>query len=242
VPLDWLQLCVIAFGGQIGWEGQASPFKATDPSVTHHIVDRPLAKSALASGREYVQPQWVFDSINALVRLPVAKYNAGAKLPPHLSPFVDDAKEGYMPKYREQVIALQRAAGLNPTTTLQPKQAEKEALGDADGSDSDGAQGDDDNDEEEEEGNKRKRKEPLQLDANTKRSKGSKAVVFAAEQVQQTEVRLRLRLTIPMLSFNFVFTSFCCFAFFLFPYPYPNPHRIKGKICLAGPAERRGCS
>lgn len=113
VPLDWLQFCTTAFGGKIGWDGALSPIKADDPKITHHIIDRPLQGNAKLN-REYVQPQWVFDCINASLLLPARLYAPGSKLPPHLSPFVDDEKEGYMPRYREEISKLQIDAGIAP--------------------------------------------------------------------------------------------------------------------------------
>ena len=42
VPIQWLQLLCISFGGQVGWEGKESPFDENDDGITHQVVDRPI--------------------------------------------------------------------------------------------------------------------------------------------------------------------------------------------------------
>ena len=127
VPLDWLQLVIISAGGSVGWEGLVSPYESNDMTITHHIIDRPLSaeqtKMAQKRQREFIQPQWVFDSLNVGTLLPISRYAAGAKLPPHLSPFVDDEKEGYVPKYREELQAIE--SGFTGATTEQTNEAAK---------------------------------------------------------------------------------------------------------------------
>jgi pescadillo protein len=57
-----------------------------DPSITHQIVDRP-AVNRMFVGREYMQPQWAFDSLNNGHLLDMSLYRVGTELPAHLSPF-----------------------------------------------------------------------------------------------------------------------------------------------------------
>ncbi|XP_034209814.1 pescadillo homolog isoform X2 [Prunus dulcis] len=97
-----LLFVVPAFGGTVSWEGDGAPFEENDESITHQIVDRPMhGRQTLA--REYVQPQWVYDCINARIILPTGGYLAGRDPPPHLSPFVDNEAEGYVPDYAETI-------------------------------------------------------------------------------------------------------------------------------------------
>lgn len=93
VPRESVEFVILCFGGKIGWEGSGSPFSYADGAITHVIMDRPSVKQPLPN-RDYVQPQWVFDSVNNGLLLPVEKYVPGQPLPPHLSPFVNNETEG----------------------------------------------------------------------------------------------------------------------------------------------------
>lgn len=97
VPLDILEFCILSCGGRIVSEIALDELKYNDKSsfdkldlsnITHQIVDRPKIASKV-SGRTYIQPQWIFDSINKAELLPVSNYAPGEILPPHLSPWGD---------------------------------------------------------------------------------------------------------------------------------------------------------
>ncbi|CAN8256318.1 unnamed protein product [Cochlearia groenlandica] len=109
VPRESLLFVLPAFGGIVSWEGEGAPFKEDDESITHHIIDKPSAGHLYLS-REYVQPQWIYDCVNARIILPTEKYMVGSIPPPHLSPFVDNEAEGYVPDYAETIKRLQAAA------------------------------------------------------------------------------------------------------------------------------------
>ena len=130
---------------------EASAFGADDARVTHVVVDRPAVAAPLPS-REYVQPQWVYDCLNARALLPVHGYAPGKHCPPHLSPFRDGG-EGYVPAERV------RAA-------LQEARAAEEGGG---GADDDEAYGDEDDEEDEDDGEDDEDDEEDEEDEGTKR-------------------------------------------------------------------------
>lgn len=102
VPFETVGFVIRAAGGKAVSESDLTPEQVQSAIFTHQVVDRPKLDTFLPS-RQYMQPQWVFDSFNERFCLPVAPYAPGQALPPHLSPFVDDAKEGYVPEQRNQL-------------------------------------------------------------------------------------------------------------------------------------------
>merc|ERR1719219_1165520 len=100
VPREPLVFMVRAVGGEVSWDATVAPgatFASTDPTITHQISDRPSIDDQVL-GRFYVQPQWVFDSINRRERCEEAEYALGETLPPHLSPFIAERRVGeYVP-------------------------------------------------------------------------------------------------------------------------------------------------
>lgn len=69
-------------------------------------MDRPTQGHKFLS-RQYVQPQWVFDSANFRVLAKAELYGVGQVPPPHLSPFVQSDEEGYVPDYLQTMLKLQ---------------------------------------------------------------------------------------------------------------------------------------
>ncbi|KAL1835865.1 hypothetical protein VTK73DRAFT_5290 [Phialemonium thermophilum] len=133
VPRQPIEFLLRAFGcKRIGWDAVlgdgAFTHNELDPSITHQIVDRPLAPAAggegddnqtsqrlgpnrRVPGRIYVQPQWVWDSVNDEELKRPDLYAPGAQLPPHLSPFVRNVQGQY-----------------DPTVPLEEQETEAEAL------------------------------------------------------------------------------------------------------------------
>eukprot|EP01107_Rhizomastix_libera_P002906 TRINITY_DN1503_c0_g1_i1.p1 TRINITY_DN1503_c0_g1~~TRINITY_DN1503_c0_g1_i1.p1 ORF type:complete len:586 (-),score=165.54 TRINITY_DN1503_c0_g1_i1:65-1801(-) len=99
VPHFSLEFVLRSNGAEVSWDGEVAPFPERDDEITHQIVDRDNTSHSFL-GRDYVQPQWVYDCVNEGVILPIDAYLPGRIPPPHLSPFVNDEKEGYTPLRR----------------------------------------------------------------------------------------------------------------------------------------------
>ncbi len=101
-----IALVICAAGGRVFWSDDEHKSTMDSEGITHVIIDRPGEINKLPN-REYIQPQWVFDSFNEGILLPVSEYGLGCELPPHLSPFVS-SEEGdeYIPKRRQVLNAL----------------------------------------------------------------------------------------------------------------------------------------
>jgi pescadillo protein len=105
VPMYSLEFIIPAFSGKYGYEGEGSPYSIDSKEITHHVMDRNMdaSKMQFSKNRDFVVPQWVYDSINHQVDIPVSQYKPGSPPPPHLSPFVDNKAEGYIPKRQEEI-------------------------------------------------------------------------------------------------------------------------------------------
>lgn len=135
-PRQPLEFLLKSFGcKRVGWDAVLGDGAFTtnelDPSITHQVVDRPVAQASMQEngdgednqtsqklkpnqrvpGRIYVQPQWVWDSINDEELKEPHVYAPGASLPPHLSPFVKSVQGSY-----------------DPTVPLEDQEPEIEAL------------------------------------------------------------------------------------------------------------------
>uniref|UniRef100_A0A3Q3B8B4 Pescadillo homolog n=1 Tax=Kryptolebias marmoratus TaxID=37003 RepID=A0A3Q3B8B4_KRYMA len=110
VPRESLAFTIRCFGGRVSWDKSVcigSTYDMTDETITHQIVDRPNVDKQYIN-RDYIQPQWVYDCVNAKILLPVEDYFLGVTLPPHLSPFVEEKEGDYVPPEKLKIMALQR--------------------------------------------------------------------------------------------------------------------------------------
>ncbi|KRY79321.1 Pescadillo -like protein, partial [Trichinella pseudospiralis] len=109
VPREALTFVIRSCGGQVSWDPiveYGSKFSENDETITHQVVDRPTITNMI-DNRIYIQPQWIFDCVNARMLLPVEDYYVGVKLPPHLSPFTEEKEGDYIPIEKIKLLEYQ---------------------------------------------------------------------------------------------------------------------------------------
>jgi pescadillo protein len=80
-------LSILSFGGRV------ERYDESNPLITHTVIDRPsYPRKTRLPDREYIQPQWLFDSVNKRERQPCHLYEMGTELPFHYSPFDADTQ------------------------------------------------------------------------------------------------------------------------------------------------------
>ncbi|XP_049997083.1 pescadillo homolog [Alexandromys fortis] len=187
VPREALAFIIRSFGGDVSWDKSlciGATYDITDSCITHQIVDRPGQQTPVI-GRYYIQPQWVFDCVNARLLLPVAEYFPGVQLPPHLSPFVSEKEGDYIPPEKLKLLALQR--GEDPGDLKEEEEDEDEDDEDDD-NEGDGDAGE--NEEEDVEADSEKEEEAHLSALEQQRLEGKKPQVVAGTVKLEDKQRL----------------------------------------------------
>lgn len=145
IPREPIVFMIRAVGGEVSWDYTVAPgatFSESDETITHQVCDRPTVSDKVL-GRFYVQPQWIFDSINRRERCGEADFALGETLPPHLSPFLAERRIGdYVPP-EQRVLEEGAKEG--------DKEEEEEEDEEEDDEDEEKIEDDSDSDEEEKE-------------------------------------------------------------------------------------------
>uniref|UniRef100_A0A3Q2CUV8 Pescadillo homolog n=1 Tax=Cyprinodon variegatus TaxID=28743 RepID=A0A3Q2CUV8_CYPVA len=197
VPRESLAFVIRCFGGEVSWDKSVcigSTFDVTDETITHQIVDRPNVDKQYMN-RYYIQPQWVYDCVNAKILLPVEDYFLGVTLPPHLSPFVEEKEGDYVPPEKLKIMAIQRGE-----KTAQDEEEEEEEEEEEDEEEEDENEEEEDDEEESEEKELKKMEEQRSQgkSLNVKVTPG-KVKVENAARLEQEEKAEEKRLAIMMM-------------------------------------------
>ena len=127
VPLYLVKFIIEACGGACGWDQTAlgnSPIDEQDSRITIQITDRPSVSNMIA-GREYLQPQWIYDCVNANKLVKTSGYHVGEKLPPHLSPFVVAGADDYVPGEVSVKVTANNSNKAEPEQEQEPDEQEE---------------------------------------------------------------------------------------------------------------------
>merc|ERR1712223_145425 len=191
IPREPLVFMIRAFGGQVSWDNTAAPgstYQVDEASITHQICDRPRDTVDMkhSVSRDYVQPQWVFDSINRREELPVHKYFVGEPLPPHLSPFIKEERRvgDYVPPEEKEMLGLNAKKEVLDQDKQEESEEEEE---EAEGEEGSGSEEESEEEEEETEVEKEEVK-------NMKVERGKPEIINkdeVKENMEKEEFRLR---------------------------------------------------
>lgn len=210
VPRESLVFVIRSVGGMVSWNKTmfvGATYSEEDESITHQIVDRPEENIASKfTSRYYLQPQWVYDCINARQVLPVQNYFPGAILPPHLSPFKEEDVEWgeYVPP--EKLNSL-HAVEEESSASFKNKEEEEASEEEEKSSEEEEEENDEKGEEIEEEGDEeyieKISKEKQRPDNTTEKSKGMSVTAGsidapissqAEEEMSKEEFWLRARM------------------------------------------------
>ncbi|XP_040050674.2 pescadillo [Gasterosteus aculeatus] len=196
VPRESLAFLIRCFGGQVSWDRSVcigSTYNVTDETITHQIVDRPNIDKQYIN-RYYVQPQWLYDCVNAKILLPVEDYFLGVTLPPHLSPFVEEKDGDYVPPEKLKIMALQR--GEKPVRAQEEEEEEEE---EDDSEEEEEEEEDEDEDKVEEKSLKKMEEQRSQGNSLPVKVTAGKVKVDNLERLEQEEKAEEKRLAIMMM-------------------------------------------
>ncbi|XP_058800305.1 pescadillo homolog [Phymastichus coffea] len=197
VPRESLVFVIRCFGGEVSWDKLlfvGSTFDVNDETITHHIVDRSSMDNQYLS-RYYIQPQWIFDCINARELLPVEKYLMGCKLPPHLSPFSD-------PRRNQEYIPPEERALMDPEYRLNYAQEDDEMDDDSEvekGTEEDETKDEDNednnhmSDEAEEKGEEDEDEEEPEVVVEKSKKKAEKSVIEDSKETERLQKKKKMK-------------------------------------------------
>lgn len=200
VPREPLVFMIRAFGGQVSWESTSAvgaTYDESDSSITHQICDRPRDSVKMTNvGRDYVQPQWVFDSVNHKKLLPVHKYFLGEVLPPHLSPFMkEESRIGdYMPPEEKKLRGLVQEEAENEQEENDDEEASDDNEAAEEASDDDNEEQSEEGEEEEEEDSEEEEENKMKVEVGKPEqqlSKEEQEKLVESEQYKLREMMIK---------------------------------------------------
>ncbi|XP_023218603.1 pescadillo-like [Centruroides sculpturatus] len=199
VPRESLVFVIRSFGGMVSWDKNTfvgATYDETDQTITHQIVDRPEITDQYMN-RYYVQPQWIYDCVNARMLLPESRYFPGVTLPPHLSPFVEEKEGEYIPPEKQEILNMRKNLPTDEKLNIEASESESED----EEEEEEEVEGEDDDDESENESEDEKqetevgvlKKRKLENKSKNKSEKKSKMEVQRGEIKIEDKTKVRQR-------------------------------------------------